>query len=56
MNPGDTIMIYLDPVAMKLPEGQAKLIELQRNIEGLEQWIVEFLDSPGNYYPRLIKT
>ena len=56
MNPGDIINIYNDPLNMELFEGRAKLIRLEQDYCDIQEWIVEFIDSPGNYYPRLIKT
>lgn len=55
MNPNDIVMIYDDPVEMESPEGKAKLIRKERDQGICQEWIVEFEDSPGNYYPRLIK-
>lgn len=56
MNPGDILMIYTDPINLKAPQGQAKLIKYNWLADGgLELWDVEFLDQPGKVYPRLIK-
>lgn len=55
MKPGEIVMIYTDPMNLKQPEGQAKLMELITSCETSEYWRVEFLDSPGKLYPRLIK-
>lgn len=63
MKPGETIMIFTDPFECKMPEGQATLIEkltvghnsITDNPD-FEYWSVEFLDSPGNIYPRIIKS
>ena len=62
MKPGDVIMIFTDPFECKIPEGQATLTELLSvrhnsiiNKPDFEYWDVEFLDSPGKKYPRIIK-
>jgi len=55
MKPGDIITIFVDPVTMESPEGQARLIKLTGRAGNLESWTVEFLDQEGKYYTRLIK-
>ena len=50
MKPNDTVMIYTGDN----PEGQAKLIEIIEKYDKYEIWKVEFIDSPGMIYERLI--
>lgn len=54
--PNDIVMIFTDPVNLRLPEGQAVLIEKKREFTSAEIWLVNFLDdSNDTNYTRLIK-
>jgi hypothetical protein len=56
MKPGDTVMIFGNPVKNEYPIGQAKLIEKASDIrEVLEEWWVEYLDQPDHKYVALVK-
>ena len=62
MKPGDIIMIFTDHLNCKIEEGQATLVERLTvghnsivDNPNFEYWDVEFLDSPGKKYPRIIK-
>ena len=44
---GDVVMIYLDPITEKTPEGQARLLArlVKDDGAGLERWRVRFLSN-----------
>jgi len=55
MKPGQTIIIYSDPIGCTMVEGTAKLISFVQKCEELEQWKVEFYDCEGSEWLRWIK-
>lgn len=55
MKAGDIVMVFADPLEMKHPQGQAKLIECVEGHGVCEMWTVEFLDLPDHRFNVLIK-
>ena len=56
MKQGDIVMVFGDPINLKYPIGQAKLIrKISDCNDYVQQWNVEFLDDEGHTYPALIK-
>ena len=56
MKVGQIVTIYEDPITETRPEGDAELVT-QEDIynDGLESWLVRFLDEPQELRSRLIK-
>jgi hypothetical protein len=56
MIPGDIVQTFGDPVRLKTPMGQARLIKKLGDInKNIENWQVEYLDDEGHFYNCLIK-
>ncbi len=57
MKPGDTTIVYANPLTHDQPEGEAKLIKRLRVDEGIKDfafWEVEFTEEPSSIYERWI--
>jgi len=51
------VTIYEDPITCTKPEGKAELLSKEEAYnDGLESWLVRFLDEPDEVRSRLIKT
>lgn len=56
MKPGQIITIYEDPITCTKPEGDAELVCREDTYnDGLESWLVRFLDEHQELRSRLIK-
>lgn len=55
MKPGDIIQTFGDPITLRFPMGQAKLIRRLSDHDELERWEVEYLDHEGYTYNVFIK-
>jgi hypothetical protein len=56
MKEGDVRMIFGNPMDIKCPLGQAKLIKKLGDYgKVFENWLVEYLDDPNHHYNALIK-
>lgn len=58
MKKDDIMMVFGNPVKMKYPIGQAKLIKKISDCnesQVVEYWEVEYLNDEGHTYPALIK-
>ena len=54
--PNDIVQTFGNPIKCVCPIGQAKLIEkLSDHTPLLENWKVEYLDTPDHFYTCLIK-
>ena len=52
---GDVVMVFGQPLKLKSPIGQAKLIKKISDNEILEHWYVEYLNDEGHNYEAFIK-
>lgn len=52
---GDIVMVFGNPITLQCPVGQAKLILLQKDMEVVQEWKVQYLDDESNEYNVLIK-
>jgi len=53
---GQIVTIYEDPITCTKPEGKAELVTKEDTYnDGLESWLVRFLDEPTEIRSRLIK-
>jgi hypothetical protein len=55
MTKDDIVTIFSNPITLKFPEGQARLVNKVQELTTLEIWEVEFLDQEGKLYRRLIR-
>lgn len=56
MRKGDVFTIYEDPITCTKPEGDAELVCKEDTYnDGLESWLVRFLDEPQELRSRLIR-
>jgi len=55
MKEGDIVMIFVDPIDMEFPVGEARLVKCQEGHGICEMWTVEYLHQPGHLYNVLIK-
>ena len=50
------VTIYEDPITCTKPEGEAELLTKEDTYnDGLESWLVRFLDEPDEIRSRLVK-
>jgi len=54
--PGDIVMVFVDPLKMEGPKGQARLkTYIYDRSPLLEEWIVEYLDQEECFYTAIIR-
>jgi hypothetical protein len=54
--PGDVLMIFEDPMQLKGPKGQARLLRFIKEASPIcEEWIVEYLDDEEQQYTALVR-
>lgn len=52
---GDIVMVFGQPMKLKYPIGQARLVDKISEHDDLEHWHVEFLNDEGRTYPQFIR-
>lgn len=55
MKIGDLVMIYIDPVTEKEPEGWASVVEILKDSYSFYRCNVQFLGENGIVYRRILK-
>ena len=50
MKEGDIVMAFGDPIRLRIPLGQVRLIKKLGDYGRVEEWNIEYLNSPGHYY------
>jgi hypothetical protein len=55
MKQGDIVTIFGNPLGLKNPVGQARLVNPIQKFSSIELWEVEFTDQEGMLFKKLIR-